>query len=429
MASLFNPAGRDVSGAILGGLQAGNALQQGGLVLERAKAGQQGLLAQDEIQFGQAGEQAELSSLIRGAQSLSVIPSREGQLQNLIRRNREITDRGGNPEHTQEGIQLLQQGMQTGDFAPFDESINDIISLGREISRPGAASARAFAPDTIRKVVGKDKDGNDVFGLFSRQIVFDPVSKTSEVIETPIEGELVTSTGETIKAKRLGEVEAEGLKAESKAVGKSLGEAKTAPLVAKTRSTIETAVKLAQADATSRGETLTDLARMEAALPGLRDVVGQLKELSLIATSTFGGRAFDFAVKESGFGSTKGANARSKFISIVNNQVLPLLKPTFGGAFSVQEGAELKATLGDPNASPQQKIDQLNAFIDQKVRGIQGEQRGLGQDVTATEELATGTPLFSTRLNQNITETDIQETLRANPGTTREQILQQLGVQ
>ena len=64
--------------------------------------------------------------------------------------------------------------------------------------------------------------------------------------------------------------------------------------------------------------------------------------------------------------------------SIVNNQVLPLLKPTFGGAFTVQEGDALKATLGDPDASPEQKVAQLNSFIDAKEREIQTKERELG---------------------------------------------------
>jgi len=135
------------------------------------------------------------------------------------------------------------------------------------------------------------------------------------------------------------------------------------------------------------------------------------------------------AVKESGFGSTEGANARAKFIAIINNQVLPLLKSTFGAAFTEREGDTLKATMGDPNASPEQKMIQLEAFIDQKVRDIQSKQREVGEDVTLKEELATGAALFSSALNREITEQDIADTMAANPDLTREQLLQQLQVQ
>jgi hypothetical protein len=145
------------------------------------------------------------------------------------------------------------------------------------------------------------------------------------------------------------------------------------------------AVKQAEAEAKSRGETLSALNRSKAALPGLNEAVSQLRELAPIATSTFGGKAFDFAVKESGFGSTKGATARAKFIAIVNNQVLPLLKETFGAAFTFQEGEALKATMGDPDASPEEKLAQLDAFIAQKQRDI----------ATKEAELSPNQPDFS----------------------------------
>jgi hypothetical protein len=154
---------------------------------------------------------------------------------------------------------------------------------------------------------------------------------------------------------------------------------------------IQTAVKLAEKAAAARGETLTTLARAEAALPGLIQTVDTLKELAPIATSTLGGQVFDTVVKESGFGATKGATARAKFIAIVANQVLPLLKETFGAAFTVGEGQELKATMGDPDASPAQKIAQLEAFIDQKRRSIETSEREVAVPL-ATQAPVTSSP-------------------------------------
>lgn len=147
---------------------------------------------------------------------------------------------------------------------------------------------------------------------------------------------------------------------------------------------INEAVRLAEKAATERGEVLNRLDRSKAALPGLNAAVDELRELAIIATSTFGGKLFDQAVKQSGFGATKGANARAKFIAIINNQVLPLLKPTFGGSFTVAEGDALKATMGDPDSSPEEKLVQLDAFIAQKLRDIETDQRQLGQQSAAT---------------------------------------------
>lgn len=172
---------------------------------------------------------------------------------------------------------------------------------------------------------------------------------------------------------KLAELVAENkrLQAEKTETGKLSAQKKFKPEITK-------AVKLAEKEATEKGEVLTDLARMEASLPGVKEAVSQLIELSNVATSTLGGRAFDFLVKESGFGSTKGADARAKLIAIVDNQVLPLLKETFGAAFTVQEGENLKASLVDPNASPSQKREQLDAFLAQKERNIKTKQQQLG---------------------------------------------------
>ena len=147
---------------------------------------------------------------------------------------------------------------------------------------------------------------------------------------------------------------------------------------------IRAAVTIAEKEASERGEVLTSLARSKAALPGLTDAVDQLKELAPIATSTFGGKIFDAAIKQTGFGSTKGATAKAKFIAIVNNQVLPLLKETFGAAFTAQEGESLKATMGDPEASPAEKMVQLDAFIAQKLRDIETREVQLNQQQTKT---------------------------------------------
>ena len=140
---------------------------------------------------------------------------------------------------------------------------------------------------------------------------------------------------------------------------------------------LRAAIKLAESSAAQKGTTLTALSQANAALPGLTDVVGQLKELAPIATSTFGGKIFDQAVKQSGFGATKGSTAKAKFISIVNNQVLPLLKQTFGAAFTENDRQSLIVTMGDPDASPGEKMAQLDSFIEGKVRDIESKEREL----------------------------------------------------
>jgi len=361
-----------------GGLRVGDAVQQG-LQIKGQIAGQEAH-KQDRARVQQ---EQQMPLLIEGAKRLSLIPAVDGKLQLLQTMRNNFGRAGMSTDVLDQGIQQLQGG----DLEGFNSVTDRLIEMGKQQSRKGSASPRAFAPDTVRKFVGKDENGNDVFGLFSRQIVFDPNTQESRAVEVPIDGDLVTSTGETITQKRAEEVQFAGDVEEAKAAGSAEGESKSADLIANTKAKISTAVKLAEKEATARGETLTEVKKMKASLPGLLDVVEQLKDLSTVATSTFGGRMFDTVVRETGFGATEGGTARAKFISIINNQVLPLLKPTFGAQFTVQEGEALKATMGDPNLSPTERVEVLNSFIDQKSRDIQGAERELGQPVTPTEDL------------------------------------------
>ena len=178
-------------------------------------------------------------------------------------------------------------------------------------------------------------------------------------------------------------------KSKGRATGKAEGEGESATLIANTKASIEAAVTLAREDAQSIGEALTELQIANASMPSLVSVVEELKQLAPLATSTIGGNVFDFAVKELGFGSTEGSTAKAKFSSVINNQILPLLKQTFGAAFTKAEGDELKATMGNVDATPEEKIAQLNSFIDGKIREIQTKERQLGQSVTSAADITT----------------------------------------
>jgi hypothetical protein len=134
---------------------------------------------------------------------------------------------------------------------------------------------------------------------------------------------------------------------------------------------IRASIKEAEQQAQDRGEAASELSRAEAALPGLQEVVGKLVDLSDVATYTWGGRAFDAAMKELGFGATEGSTARAKMESLVNNQILPLLRDTFGAQFTEREGEQLRKTMLDINAAPAQKREILNSFLEQKMRDLQ----------------------------------------------------------
>lgn len=174
---------------------------------------------------------------------------------------------------------------------------------------------------------------------------------------------------------------------------------------------IRAAIKLAEKNAVAEGETFTSLNRAKAALPGLEEVTEKLKLLADVATFTTAGKLINLASKELGFGATKGATARSTMRAVVDNQVLPLLRETFGAAFTKAEGDTLRNTLLDPDTTPDQMKATLDAFIEQKVRNIETKERELGLS-----------------LPEGVTEDDIETTMQAN-NMTREQVLERLGSQ
>ena len=74
----------------------------------------------------------------------------------------------------------------------------------------------------------------------------------------------------------------------------------------------------------------------------------------------------------------ESAIARKEYIAKVDNEVLPLLRQTFGAQFTQKEGESLKLTLGDPNATPEEKDAVLRSFIDAKRSQIETKNRRIG---------------------------------------------------
>lgn len=132
---------------------------------------------------------------------------------------------------------------------------------------------------------------------------------------------------------------------------------------------------------TEQGTAEALLKSSNAKLPELINTVTELNELGKKATYTEAGKLKDTVVRQSGAGATEGAIARADYMAKVDNQVLPLLRDTFGAAFTQKEGDTLRATLGDVDKSPEEKTALLQSFIDQKVASIQSLQRQTGAPV------------------------------------------------
>lgn len=126
-----------------------------------------------------------------------------------------------------------------------------------------------------------------------------------------------------------------------------------------------------RASGKGEGEAQVAYKSMLSKMPGLEKVVGELSGLADEATYTTTGQWVDWGRKELGMEPRDAAVARTKYVSMVDNQILPLLRDTFGAQFTVQEGESLRATLGDPNKTPTEKKQVLEAFIEQKRRDVE----------------------------------------------------------
>lgn len=122
---------------------------------------------------------------------------------------------------------------------------------------------------------------------------------------------------------------------------------------------------------------LDEYNNMVSKMPELEATVGRLKELAPKATYTKIGNLRNVLKKELQGKSTEGGVAREEYDSIISNQVLPLMRDTFGAQFTEREGATLRATLGDVNKTDEEKIAALNAFINQKQKSIESKYRKL----------------------------------------------------
>ena len=261
-----------------------------------------------------------------------------------------------------ESLETLQN-LQAGNSQQVLQDINSVEGIINQQSGQGASAGQREFQNLIN--IAQDPNSTELEGNSAKRAL-GSMAKVG------------TSAQERIaQDKTLGQQVADQKSAESASTekGKSTTQLKFKPQITR-------AVKLAEKEATERGDILTDLSRMTAALPGLKESVSELRELSQIATSTLGGRLYDLVIKESGFGGTKGATARDKFTAIVRNQVLPLLKQTFGSAFTEKEGEALMATMGDVDASHESRMGQLDAFITQKERSIRTTKAQVDQTVT-----------------------------------------------
>lgn len=149
---------------------------------------------------------------------------------------------------------------------------------------------------------------------------------------------------------------------------------------------IEAATQEASETGKRTGEAKVQLGQMMASAPNLERVTRKLSALGKLATYTTAGKVRDWLVKEAGGNATDQATARTAMESTIDNEVLPLLRQTFGSAFTEAEGDWLKKSWLDPNTTPREKDASLRSFIESKFSAANSLARELGQEVPFTDE-------------------------------------------
>lgn len=143
----------------------------------------------------------------------------------------------------------------------------------------------------------------------------------------------------------------------------------------------QAAAQTAQGSAEGKGaaETSSEYNSITSKMPGLYGVIDRLSTLADQATYTMAGRALDAVNSQLGLEPRDAAVARAEYTAIVDNQILPLLRDTFGAQFTNEEGLRLARTLGDADKTPTEKQALLKAFIAQKERDIEALRTRTGQ--------------------------------------------------
>lgn len=143
----------------------------------------------------------------------------------------------------------------------------------------------------------------------------------------------------------------------------------------------QAAAQTAQGSAEGKGaaETNSEYTSITSKMPGLYGVIDRLSTLADQATYTMAGRALDTVNSQLGLEPRDAAVARAEYTAIVDNQILPLLRDTFGAQFTNEEGLRLARTLGDADKTPTEKQALLKAFIAQKERDIEALRTRTGQ--------------------------------------------------
>jgi hypothetical protein len=303
-----------------------------------------------KIKNQQAEHDRQQRSMAVSALQLNRLKDPKAQEQFLMDRSERLKAEGKDSRETDEELQLLKS-----DPKKFNQDIDKAV----QFSYDSGILKRQQTPSSVQEyeyVKKLSPEEKRVFSDLKREnkgIVFDEKTGAARAVEGYADVQK-----EIQKSKKTGELEAK------KELAPSIAQAE------------EIAKNVGKAD----GIQINELNDRMSSQPRLFEVVEELSNLGKEATFTFTGRAIDAARRELGLPVGRGAVARTEYISKVDNEVLPLLRQTFGAQFTKEEGQSLKNTLGDPNKSPEEKEAVLKSFIAAKLGTIETLKRRTGQN-------------------------------------------------
>lgn len=140
------------------------------------------------------------------------------------------------------------------------------------------------------------------------------------------------------------------------------------------------------------GAAAANLADREASLPRLEEMATKLEGLAEKATYTWAGQTRDAIARQFGAEVPDAGVARAEYEATVSNEMLPLLRQTFGAQFTSEEGQRMTRTLGDINASPPEKNAAIRAFLDAQRGAVETGRRRVGPQAPPPAADAAGAP-------------------------------------
>lgn len=321
----------------------------------------------NQLKLDEIKQNSEIRSLAIGASRVLPFlegeqPDVEGALSALNRRRESLIETGRDTTQTDQAISIIQGGDMEA-IKNLARGAEQDVSIARQmgIFDDGTSGVKTPASVILADEIGKARSSGDTQRLNDLLLA----SKSLE------KGQRVSPEGKIVSAE--GSLKALLERAEAQEAGKLEAKLELEPSVAE-------AVAVAKEVGKEKGIAEAELNSRVASFPNLEVVVNELSDLGKIATFTLAGQVRDAARRQAGLEVGSGAIARKEYMSKVDNEILPLLRQTFGAQFTEREGQSLKATLGDPDASPAEKDAVLKSFIATKAAQIETLKRQTGED-------------------------------------------------